>query len=1083
MYGYNPYSTSYQTSNSYTSYGTNQPAPSYSSQNAYYPQTSYNPPQTQYGYNTYGQNAYTQPQYATPYQSAGYSQAGSYNQSLNSSTSLSQPYNAYQAQASYNQGYASGYNNSGTYGQSPYGQSYSASYHQYQNPQSQLGYNTNAYSQNTYAQPQGSSYSYQTSYSQPQQPGWVTNNYADHNRPSSVHGYLGSDGQVYASQQAAQASYTQYGQTSQPTYNQSYSTGYNAYQQPQNQYDYNTGSYSQNAYSQPQATSYSQPQVTSSYENDGQAWLANDGNLYVSRELAIQQGGGLRQSGYNDTTHQSGGITAQQQEQTSNGALWQGNNGVFYTTQAEAIRFGGGLNANQPLSNGPLGGQWNSNTPQHGYTHQAGSSQHPKSTTEDTLTFDYLETNRANWSSVGSRDSVQLKDLNSDYVKFSCENASHAVNFKFINSTTLFTGHTVSEFDYQGKLFTTSYNAAQHHPGGEIRLSLSSFNDSVFFEYDGQRQSNILAGAGNDTIEFKGERTFTQVVDGGDGNDTIKTSAGKDTITGGAGNDALNGGRDGDTINGGAGNDVLASGAKDQKDGNTDDSLIGGAGADLFISNDIVSLEGLKYQNWAAHQTEENHTDQAILIAVGGIDTALTLASLAADLTPLAGLASIASFAGHAAVRGIFEFGAETYEPVQGGRFNNVTLVKDYNPLEGDTLVQSFKDTSYLNADFRENYQDTLDISTAGQTLMRVSYGADFFDKAKTEYAYGFGGNAYGLGTDVIKSGISNQIIETSRFLLKDSQGQIHFAAIGDALGTATTLSYLKGQIPLLVHDAQAHANLTTMIKQLEDAGQKLDAGEGLLVHSGGNNVFYEMNVSHPNHRGGGWGFGSEKGDLFVANTLQTIQMDIRPHAGPNQPTQGEASALGFGGNDTFIGHAGKNMFYGGAGNDTLYGGAGPDVLSGGEGNDVIYTDPNQARVIDGGLGFDILGLTNDTTFNAQALLNGSHTVTGIEAITLDGFGSQNVVLDTASISSLAGPDHRLHIHGDAHDTVTLQGYNVQKLGATQDDPLAAAHALEQGTSGAVPTEMFDTYGMYSIDGNYVYINDDITVNIAQYMV
>ncbi|MGI0484827.1 hypothetical protein ACN4EK_05260 [Pantanalinema rosaneae CENA516] len=79
----------------------------------------------------------------------------------------------------------------------------------------------------------------------------------------------------------------------------------------------------------------------------------------------------------------------------------------------------------------------------------------------------------------------------------------------------------------------------------------------------------ITATAGNlAAVEF--------VVDGGDGNDTIRGAEGNDTLSGGDGNDRINGGAGNDSLFGGAGNDVI-----DGDQGN--DVAFLGSGDDVFI--------------------------------------------------------------------------------------------------------------------------------------------------------------------------------------------------------------------------------------------------------------------------------------------------------------------------------------------------------------------------------------------------------------------------------------------------------------------------------------------------------------------
>ena len=65
------------------------------------------------------------------------------------------------------------------------------------------------------------------------------------------------------------------------------------------------------------------------------------------------------------------------------------------------------------------------------------------------------------------------------------------------------------------------------------------------------------------------------VLDGGDGNDTIDGLGGNDTINGGPGNDTIDGGLGNDTIDGNGDDDIFIGGSGD-------DSFVGGGGVDLL---------------------------------------------------------------------------------------------------------------------------------------------------------------------------------------------------------------------------------------------------------------------------------------------------------------------------------------------------------------------------------------------------------------------------------------------------------------------------------------------------------------------
>jgi Ca2+-binding RTX toxin-like protein len=80
---------------------------------------------------------------------------------------------------------------------------------------------------------------------------------------------------------------------------------------------------------------------------------------------------------------------------------------------------------------------------------------------------------------------------------------------------------------------------------------------------------------GDDIIYGNSSVTFSDVIYGGKGNDTLNASAGADTLYGEEGNDILNGGSENDYLDGGDGNDILDGGYGS-------DVLIGGDGNDTI---------------------------------------------------------------------------------------------------------------------------------------------------------------------------------------------------------------------------------------------------------------------------------------------------------------------------------------------------------------------------------------------------------------------------------------------------------------------------------------------------------------------
>lgn len=115
----------------------------------------------------------------------------------------------------------------------------------------------------------------------------------------------------------------------------------------------------------------------------------------------------------------------------------------------------------------------------------------------------------------------------------------------------------------------TEYNIVTGGNGNDT-LVASEGKDMV---EAGNGNDTVLAGSGNDLVDAG---AGNDRVIAGDGDDAVDGGAGNDVLMGGEGNDALSGGTGNDQLFGGEGNDTLRGGA-----GN--DTLSGGEGNDTFV--------------------------------------------------------------------------------------------------------------------------------------------------------------------------------------------------------------------------------------------------------------------------------------------------------------------------------------------------------------------------------------------------------------------------------------------------------------------------------------------------------------------
>jgi len=120
-------------------------------------------------------------------------------------------------------------------------------------------------------------------------------------------------------------------------------------------------------------------------------------------------------------------------------------------------------------------------------------------------------------------------------------------------------------------------------------MSTVAFSDLTITVSDGTFTSSInvrvIVGTNkNEVINIGTTTVGTDMIFGGNGDDTINSGAGNDLICGGNGGGTMNAGLGDDTVDGGNGNDTLIGG--DGNDhlfgGNGNDTLTGGTGADSF---------------------------------------------------------------------------------------------------------------------------------------------------------------------------------------------------------------------------------------------------------------------------------------------------------------------------------------------------------------------------------------------------------------------------------------------------------------------------------------------------------------------
>ena len=165
-------------------------------------------------------------------------------------------------------------------------------------------------------------------------------------------------------------------------------------------------------------------------------------------------------------------------------------------------------------------------------------------------------------------------------ISFGGSGANRTVTINAITkSTVMFSDVTITVFD---GTFTSSINIrviVGTNKTETINIGTTTVGTDMIF--GGNGDDTINSGAGNDLIcggnggGAVNAGLGDDTIDGGNGNDTLRGGDGNDLIFGGGGNDTLEGGNDNDTLDGGAGTDIL-------RGESGDDTLTGGSGPDSF---------------------------------------------------------------------------------------------------------------------------------------------------------------------------------------------------------------------------------------------------------------------------------------------------------------------------------------------------------------------------------------------------------------------------------------------------------------------------------------------------------------------
>ncbi len=569
---------------------------------------------------------------------------------------------------------------------------------------------------------------------------------------------------------------------------------------------------------------------------------------------------------------------------------------------------------------------------------------------------------------------------------------------------------------------------------GDDAFRFSRYSDSFTVEViDGQGGTDFIAGTNaNNTLDFTDTQLINiSVIQGLDGNDTIRGSAADDVIEGGFGNDQLYGNGGNDTfLNAGSG-----LGADRVSGGDGVDTLLGGTGDDVFElsrfsgTDTLEIIDGLSgldiIRGTSANNVLNFSGTQLINIQeVQGLEGNDTITGSDAADVIVGGVGNDTLYGGDG--DDIFRIQGSTdgIDRVQGDGGNDTVLgsslddVFQFSTFSGDRTVEVIDGNGGVNWIQGSSANNNLDFSGTSFVAIDRIEGLEGNDTIR-----GTSGNDLivgGPGRDTLRGGAGDDVFS---LVNNDDADRVDG---GD--GTDTLLG-VDGDETILLSTFNGDYRV-----------EIVDGGSGVNVIQGttANNNFD-----------------------FSATTLTNIAR-IEGLAG-NDTLRGSP------GNDVIVGGPGADRVYGNAGDDTFLltdtdgaadrfdGGDGFDVLLGNDGDTNIvlslHRDATTVERIDGGSGVNVIQGTaanNNLNFSGTELLNIAR-IEGLEGHdTLEGSASADVIVGGPGADTVRG--------GDGDDTFLYEG----------NDDSADRYDGGNGVDTLLGTTADDLIRLKSHDGAYV---------------
>jgi Ca2+-binding RTX toxin-like protein len=642
-------------------------------------------------------------------------------------------------------------------------------------------------------------------------------------------------------------------------------------------------------------------------------------------------------------------------------------------------------------------------------------------------------------------------------------------------------------------------------------------NDRVIAD---QYTSYIYGGDGDDYLDGRANQYTLQILDGGDGNDTLLHDRGGTVVIGGGGDDTIvapdsRGGSGNDTItivdSYESGNYTAGEDGDDLITGSTsNDSVSGGSGADVIRGgrgHDVLySGHGLYLSNSSITDHADTGTERDQLfgddgddqISIGYGDDAdggtgtniLALNLLGATSGVTLDLANLTNGGTHV---------------IGGGTIRNFqSIAVLWGSNFADTLTLTSQSAAYTV--YGMGGDDTI-TGTSGADRIDGGDGADYLNggAGADTMIGGTGNDTYvvdsandvvdetgGSGIDTVLSAITYTLGSQIENLTLTGSANIH--GTGNLLDNILTGNSGSNHLNAAGGNDTLRGEAGDDVLQGMDGDDTLDGGTGADTLDGGNGADYLDGGAGADTMYGGAG-----SDTYVIDDVGDRAADVGPAGDTDRVLSsitytldsslewltltGSAHINGTGHQfaNLIIGNSGNNVLDGAGGNDTLRGEAGNDTLLGGDGDDVL----------DGGTGTDQLygGAGNDT-FHVDrqddlvfeeadggtdtAIATGNYYLyANIENLTLSGssdiFGVGNDLANTV----LGNSGSNLLIAGAGDDTVR-GGAGVDSLfGESGNDQLFGDAGIDY-LVGGIGNDTLD--GGTEADALYGEDGDDILI-------